>query len=343
MKVAVLGLGRIGHSYAARLANRGFEVCGFTRDPEKTKVVNEHGITVSGAITGNFKVKATTDIKEAIDGAAFIIVTSVSKGHKPIAEMLKGNLQEGQIIAIMTGNWGAYEMYGVLRDEVKEKCIVIGETSGNIASSPTLTYPATVFIKPPKDNMSFATIPAAKAPETVKALKDVMPELYPVKNILDTSMNNPNPPVHVPLSIFNITRIANGEDALLFGECMPQFILDFVMGADAERCAVIKAMGGKPLTILEIMNGVWNVDYDNLKELGMNNKSLHTTKIPKTPYHRFLLEDVPYGYLPVSKLGKVYGVPTPRIDILIGAYKYLFGDKAEMEGPAFDIDISEVI
>ena len=51
-----------------------------------------------------------------------------------MAELLKGKLQEGQRIVIITGNWGAYEFYSVLRDEVREKHIIIGETSGNLAA-----------------------------------------------------------------------------------------------------------------------------------------------------------------------------------------------------------------
>ena len=35
---------------AALLAARGFEVTGFTRDPEKAEAVNRFGITVSGAL-----------------------------------------------------------------------------------------------------------------------------------------------------------------------------------------------------------------------------------------------------------------------------------------------------
>ena len=69
MKVAVLGLGKIGHNTAALMASRGFEVCGFTRDAEKAKAVNEYGITVSGALEGNFRVKATTDIDRAVKDA----------------------------------------------------------------------------------------------------------------------------------------------------------------------------------------------------------------------------------------------------------------------------------
>ena len=343
MKIAVLGLGKIGHNTAALLTMRGYDVVGFTRDKEKARAVNEHGITVSGALNGTYSVRATTDILEAVDGAKFLVVTTTSQGHKPMAQRLKGHLQEGQRIVIFTGNWGAYEFYSVLREEVLAKHIVIGETSGNLAASPSLTYPATTIMKPPKKSMSFATIPSAAAPDVVEELKQAFPEFYAVGNVLDTSMNNTNPPVHVPFCIFNITRMANGEDAQFYGTCLPPILLDFTMAADAERCAVTKAIGGVPKTILELMNAAWNVNYDNIKELGLNNPSLKTVMIPKTPYHRFLTEDVPYGYLAVSRLGKKYGVPTPRIDLLVEAYRYLLGDQAVMDGPEFDVDMAEVL
>ena len=343
MKIAVLGLGKIGHNTAALLTQRGYEVTGFTRDAEKARAVNEHGITVSGALEGNFKVQATTDIAQAVDGAKFLVVTTTSKGHKPMAQLLRGHLQEGQRIVIFTGNWGAYEFYSVLRDEVKAKHVIIGETSGNMAASPTLTYPATTMMKPSKKSMSFATIPGTAAPAVVEELKQAFPEFYPVKNVLYTSMNNTNPPVHVPFCLFNITRMANGEDAQFYGECLPPILLDFTMAADAERCAVTKAIGGEPKTILELMNAAWNVNYDNIKDLGLNNPSLKSVKLPKTPYHRFLTEDVPYGYLAVSRLGKKYGVPTPRIDLMVEAYRYLLGEHAEMDGPEFDVDMAEIL
>lgn len=343
MKAAILGLGKIGHNTAALLTDRGFEVTGFTRDLEKVEAVNKYGITVSGALEGNFKIKATNKIEEAVDGARFLVVTTTSKGHKPMAELLKGKLQKDQRIVILTGNWGAYEFYSVLKDEVNQKQVIIGETSGNLAASPHLTWPATTLMKPSKKTMSFATIPGFAGPETVEELKQAFPEFYAVKNVLDTSINNTNPPVHVPFCLFNITRMANEEDVQFYGECLPPILLNFTMEADRERCEVAKAIGGEPKTILELMNAAWNVDYDNIKDLGLDNPSLKTVKLPKTPYHRFLTEDVPYGYMAVSRLGKKYGVPTPRINLMVEAYRYLLAEKAEMEGPVFDIDMSEIL
>ena len=66
-------------------------------------------------------------------------------------------------------------------------------------------------------------------------------------------------------------------------------------------------------------------------------------RVTITLHHRFLTEDVPYGYMAVSRLGRKYGVPTPRIDLLVSAYQYLLADKAEMDGPEFDLDVKEVL
>ncbi len=343
MKAAVLGLGKVGHGIAALLTDRGLEVACFTRDGEKAKAANRYGITVSGALEGNFQVTAFTDIGQAIDGAKLLVVTTTAKGHRPMAERLRGKLQDGQRIVVLVGNWGAYEFYSVLGQEAREKGVIIGETSGNLAAVPTLTCPASIFMKPIKKSMPFATIPGSAGPAVVVELQRAFPEFYPAANVLDTSLNSTNPPIHVPFCIFNITRMANGEDSLLYGDCLPPILLDFVMAADRERCAVAEAVGVEPKTILDLLNDAWNTRYDNIKTLGLENASLRNVKLPKSPYHRFLTEDVPYGYMAVSRLGKKYNVPTPRIDLLVDAYRYLLAERAELDGPVFDLDLQEVL
>lgn len=162
-------------------------------------------------------------------------------------------------------------------------------------------------------------------------------------SIVDTSLNNTNPPVHVPISLFNITRMANREEASFYGECLPPMLQDLVMAADQERCQVIRALGGTPKSVLELMNSAWDAQCASLKELGQSNPSLQSVQLPKTPYHRFLTEDVPYGYLAVSRLGKRYGVATPRIDFMVAAYQFLLGEQADMTGPEFPVDLTEIL
>ena len=114
MEIAVLGLGKVGHTIAALLTARGCSVTGYTRDREKAEAAARHGITVSGALNGNFPVRATTDLDEALDHARFLVVTTTAQGHRPLAEALRGRLRPGQRIVISTGNWGAYEFWSVL-------------------------------------------------------------------------------------------------------------------------------------------------------------------------------------------------------------------------------------
>ena len=110
---------------------------------------------------------------------------------------------------------------------------------------PKLSDPATVFIKPAKRAIDFATIPASKAPWMAQELRDAFPQLRPVKNVLTTSLNSTNPPIHVPVSLFNITRIANQEDALFYQTGLPPVLSDFLAAADGERVAVGKAVGAE--------------------------------------------------------------------------------------------------
>lgn len=342
MNVCVLGMGKIGHGTAAALVNRGMAVTCWTRDPQKAQTLNAHGITVSGALCGNFPVRATTEIGIAAQND-LLVVTTTAQGHRPLAERLRGHLKEGQRILIITGNWGAYEFYSVLREEARAKGVVIGETSGNLAAVPRLTDPATIFLKPSKRAIDFATIPSAAAAETALALKEAFPQLCPVKNVLTTSLNSTNPPVHVPVALFNITRIANGEDALFYETGLPPVLSSFLMAADGERVAVGRAVGADVDPVLELMNRAWQSSYEDLRTLGMENESLKSVRLPKDIRHRFLTEDVPFGLLPVVQLGLRYGVPTPRTSLMVEAYRYLLLDGAEPEGPRFDLPLEEVL
>ena len=341
MNVCVLGMGKIGHGTAAALVNRGHKVTCFTRCPHKAQALNNHGITASGALCGIFPVQATTRI-DAAEQADLLVVTTTAQGHRPMAELLQGHLKPNQMILILTGNWGAYEFYCVLGEEARTKNVIIGETSGNIAAVPKLSDPATVFIKPAKRTIDFATIPASKAPWMAQELRDAFPQLRPVKNVLTTSLNSTNPPIHVPVSLFNITRIANREDALFYQTGLPPVLSDFLAAADGERVAVGKAVGAEVSPVLELMNRAWQSNYEDLRTMGMENESLKSVLLPKDLKHRFLTEDIPFGLWPVARLGAQFGVPTPRTNLMIEAYRYLLNEGEEVQGPRFDLPLTDI-
>ena len=48
------------------------------------------------------------------------------------------------------------------------------------------------------------------------------------------------------------------------------------------------------------------------------------------------------SFADIVKLGKKYGVPTPRLDLMVEAYRYLLGEGAPLEGPDFALDFSQL-
>lgn len=342
MDVCIIGMGKIGHGTAAALASKGIHVTCFTRNEHKLQSLNKNGISASGSVYGTFKVQTTNDLRVATR-ADLLIIATTAQGHRPVAKSLKGHLKKNQVILILTGNWGAYEFFSELNDEIKEKDVIIGETSGNIAAVPKLSPNSSVFIKPPKKTIDFATIPSFVASEIKSELHEIFPQLIPVKNVLTTSLNNTNSLIHVAVSLFNITRIANRETAAFYLTSMPELVVNFIEDADRERVLVGKAIGADTRPVLELLNNAWESDYKSLKTLGMENKSLQNVFLPKTVRHRFLTEDVPFGCLPIAQIGAKAKIQTPRIKLMVDTYRYLLCNGREIQGPIFDLPFSKVI
>lgn len=340
MKFAVLGLGKTGHAMAVYLLSRHQEVTAYNRSPAPVKAVNEKGITATGAICGHYPLSATTDMEEAVKGAKYLIIMTVANGHLDIARMLKGKLEEGQRIIVFNGNWGAYEFYAELKEEVRQKNVIIAETSGMLIMA-GMPAAAECRLSTIKEEIKLATLPKGQEKALVDELKDVFPQFRLADNVLETSLNNSNPILHSPISLFNLSRLENGEDYGFYTDAVSPAVVRFIEAADSERVAVAKAIGITPISCLEILNMAWENKHDNLYDAIIHNPDYQKIRGPKTVNFRFINEDLPYGLIPVSNLGKKYRVPTPALDAMIALFEFTLGKAAIGTGPNFDaIDLS---
>lgn len=121
MDFTILGMGKTGHAAACYLLQQGHKVKGWDRNPDKIAALQENGISIYGQIVGEFHPDACQDIEEAIRGSRYLLVFTTAIGHRPIAEALKGKLQQGQRILIFNGNWGAVEFAECLGTNWKKK------------------------------------------------------------------------------------------------------------------------------------------------------------------------------------------------------------------------------
>lgn len=333
MKFAVLGMGRVGHTLACYLLDKKQQVSVWDRDVHKREVLRIKGISISGVLEGHFTPRVMDSVKAAIDGVEYIIIATIANGHKEIAGMLKGCLSKGQSILVMNSNWAVYELKQVLEDEIDLKNIIISETGGVHLMS-DLLEPGICLLKRIKKKIAYACYPSTMTAATIDNLSKVFPQLEAAESVIQTSLNATNPILHAPITLFGFSKIEEGVDFFFYKEGGTPHVVAYIEKIDAERMDIIKFLKIKGASCLEIVNTAWNTSFDNLHDAIQFNYS--GSKGPKSIHHRFVTEDIPYGIVPISKLGKLYGIPTPYTDSLIDIYSKFMDEDYFKQGPVFD-------
>lgn len=89
-KIAYLGMGIWGFCLASLLANKGYHVVGWARNPELlAQLQTEHRHPQAPDIPIHPNLSFTTDMVEAVDGASMIVEAVSSAGIRPVSEQLK--------------------------------------------------------------------------------------------------------------------------------------------------------------------------------------------------------------------------------------------------------------
>lgn len=334
MRFAVLGMGKTGHTVCAYLLHQGQTVTAWDRDAQKLSTLEQTGIQISGALEGHFSVHTACEISDAVADSEYILVMTTADGHKPVAERLRGHLKHGQRIIIFNCNWGAYEFDQVLHDELAEKDIIVGETGGMLLLS-NLSRTGECFLRSVKKKMSLATIPASQSKTLAEELHPVFPQFQPAASVFETSLNATNPILHAPLDLFSLARIDKGESYYLYADGATPVSVGYIEKIDAERMAVIQAMGLHGQSCLQIVNDAWSAAYTDLLEGLLDVKAYKTSMGPPSTHYRHFTEDLPYGICPIQKLGRRYGVQTPCTDAILQIYALALDLDIEACAPDF--------
>ena len=130
VKVSVLVCGNGGQTLSAHLAIKGCEVNLFEHSKFKEnieKIIKKGGIEVTGALEGIGRISVvTTNIEEAIKGTSVIFVVVPSFAQRELIKLALPYLENKQIIVLIPGNFGSFEIKKMLRDAGIKKNIKIG-------------------------------------------------------------------------------------------------------------------------------------------------------------------------------------------------------------------------
>ncbi|EPP34775.1 NAD-dependent glycerol-3-phosphate dehydrogenase family protein [Chlamydia ibidis] len=125
-KIAYLGMGIWGFCLASLLANKGFRVVGWARNPDlvdELRTKARHPLAPDIPIHPNLSF--TTDMQEAISGASMIVEGVSSAGIRPVAEQVRA-ITNLQVPFVITSK-GIEQDTGLLLSEI---CLeVFGKTA----------------------------------------------------------------------------------------------------------------------------------------------------------------------------------------------------------------------
>ncbi len=339
--IGILGAGNGGYMSAVDMSGyHGYEVRLFETVPGKTDEVKQAGqielLDIDSNPTGVVgKVNVSDSAAEAVAGADVILNPVPFFAVKTYADLAAPHLKDGQVV-ICLGKGGASLVWRKALDECGNKARVYLADCNTLPYGTSRMPGAKVRLESRTLNLMFACFPSKDLDDLWDTLKELYPEKYGYilrkgANVIDTLLVDYNAITHTPPMICNAAVIHSGDkDFHLFGpkEC-PAPVVNLVEKIDRERMQIGEKLGMKQYTLEEeILMVGWNRDgADTVLPIyeALHTPFLEVCEGPFTLDTRHLTEDIPYGLVTYSSLGKLLGVATPYCDAIITLSEGLLG------------------
>lgn len=331
----VMGAGHGGLAMAGHLGLMGFEVRLFNRTRARIAALRiQGGVDVTGEDVDGFGrvVLATDNAGEALEGADVIMVVVPATGHEYMAEVCAPHLRAGQIVVLNPGRtFGALAFYQALKRRECEASVMIAETQTFLYAS-RITGPGQVHIFRVKNSIPFATLSAHRIPECLATVRRAFPQFVPGDNVFKTSFNNIGSVFHPTIMLLNTGWVEDIADFEFYHQGVTQSVGQVLEKLDAERVAVAAALGFQAMTAREWLYYAYDAVGKTLREAMRANMGYRGILAPHRTEMRYITEDIPCSLVPMSSLGRKFGVPTPAMDSVITLACAMHGQDYVAEG-----------
>ncbi len=337
MKIAILGAGNGGQALAGYLSTKGFPVALFNRSEKRISYIKKKkGIQLCGLVNEFATIDTiTTDMKKVIEGADLIMVVVPAQGHKYIARKCAPHLSDGQIIVLNPGRTGgAMEFRNTLLQCGMKKRIYLAEAQTFLFVS--RAFEKEVRISGIKNSVPIAALPACDTDTVVRVLQQVHESFEKAENVMETSLGNIGAIFHPTTMLFNIGRIESNSQFSYYYEGITPQIARFLEQIDKERQSVASELNINSPSACQWLQKVYNAKGKSLYELIQDNGKYRGVGSPTSLLHRYILEDIPTGLVPMSSIGHHLGIQTRVIDHVVGICSQLYGINFRKVGRTVD-------
>ncbi|HCU7615340.1 TPA: NAD/NADP octopine/nopaline dehydrogenase family protein [Staphylococcus aureus] len=327
MKIAIVGSGNGAVTAAVDMVSKGHDVKLYCRNQSISKFQNaieKGGFDFNNEGDERF-VKFTDisdDMEYVLKDAEIVQVIIPSSYIEYYADVMAEHVTDNQLIFFnMAAAMGSIRFMNVL--EYRHI-----ETKPQLAEANTLTYGTRVDFENAAVDLSlnvrrifFSTYDRSCLNDCYDKVSSIYDHLVKEESLIKTNLENGNPEVHPGPTLLNVGRIDYAGEFALYKEGITKHTVRLLHAIELERLNLGRRLGFELSTAKEsrIERGYLERDKEDEPLNRLFNTSPVFSQIPG-PNHvesRYLTEDIAYGLVLWSSLGRVIDVPTPNIDAVI--------------------------
>lgn len=320
VRVAVLGAGHAGRGLASYLSMYGFDVSLYNRTITNVEKISKRGgIKVQGLFEAfAYLPLVTDDIAKAIKDRDIIIVVVPAQAHTFFAKTLSPFLESGQTVLLMPGRTGgALEFARILSSQLDTDNILLGEAQ-TFSFVSRITGTDSVLISKVKNSTRVSAFPASHNRLFMRSLRRLPITFNMADDVMETSLDNVGAMLHPTPTILCAGLLESKEGGYNhYHDAISESVGRLVERMDAERISVSREFVSQSVSLLEWLRSTYDAEGTTLRECIRSIDTYDDIGSPSSLDHRYVLEDVPTGLVPLSYLGRLAGVETPAIDAVI--------------------------
>ena len=324
MNISVIGAGNSGLAMSAHLALNNHKVTLWNRTPENIeRLTKTKTIHTCGQITGAAKLDmVTSDINVALQNPDLIMIMTPATAHRDLAIMIGRTLKKACPIILNPGRTcGAIEFshYFHLQDSNLQPLIAETQTVMHTCRKQSEDK---VNIMALKDSVYIAGL----GPMCNESLVEFLPfcirgHFLPAQSMIQTSIGNVGMVLHCAPLLLNSGWTENPNFTYrYYSDSITPHIAAFIEQIDRERLQVAEALGYYIDSVTEWFHRSYPTKYvkgESLYDVISRTEVYDDIDSPSTLHHRYILEDVPYGLVPLETLAHMMDIETSYTSLII--------------------------
>lgn len=324
MEIGIIGSGNGGTALAYDIASKNHEVM-ITDLPQfldNVKAIKKNG-GISAKIKGSSKenfvnVSASESIEEVLKFSKLIFISTPAYGTKPIAIKCKPFITKEHKIILCPGTiGGAFEFKKEIGYECLDDTLHVSETS-TLPYAVRLKKPGYIEIHHFVKKLYFSTLPSCKTEENLALIRDIFPAFTAAENVMFTSLECGNPVIHPAVVMLNAGLVERTKgDFRFYADGITKSVGNLMRAVDEERIKLGAKLGLTILSEPEIGVAEGYMEKTNYLDGYNESEAFRDIMAPPSLNNRFMDEDIGYGLVFWSSLGKLIDVDTPVTDSMI--------------------------